>query len=60
MMYITIFTYLICLVVLEGLDLHLMDIVTPYLHEFLHNDLYMKIPEGFQVPKATNSKHFSI
>ena len=37
-----------------------MDVVTPYLHEFLHNDLYMKIPEGFQMSKTTNSKHCNI
>ena len=60
MMDITIFRYLICLVVSEGLDLCLMDVVTPYLHESLDNDLYMKILEGFQMPKATNSKHCSM
>ena len=37
-----------------------MDVVTAYLHGSLDNDIYMKIPEGFQMPEATNSKHCSI
>ena len=58
----TIFRYLIYLTVLEGLDLHLMDVVTAYLHGSLDNDIYiyMKILEGFQMPEATNSKRCSI
>ena len=60
MMDATIFRYLICLTVSEGLDLHLIDVVTTYLYEFLNNDIYMKLPKGFQMPKATNSKHCSI
>ena len=39
-----IFRYLICLAVSEGLDLRLMDVVTTYLHGYLDNDIYMKIP----------------
>ena len=34
MMDTTIFRYLICLTILKGLDLRLMDIVTAYLHGF--------------------------
>ena len=60
MMDATIFRYLICLTVSEGLDLHLIDVVTTYLYEFLNNDIYMTLPKGFQMPKATNSKHCSI
>ena len=37
-----------------------MDVVTAYLHGSLDDDIYMKIPQGFQMPKATNSKHCSI
>ena len=59
MMDVTIFRYLICLTVLEGLDLRLMDVVTAYLHGFL-DYIYMKIPEGFQMPEATNSKDCNI
>ena len=47
MMDTTIFRYLICLIVLEGLDLRLMDVVTAFLYGFLDNDIYMKIPQGF-------------
>ena len=60
MMDATIFRYLICLTVLEGLDLHLMDVITTYLYKYFDNDIQMKIPKGFQMPKATNSKHYSI
>ena len=35
-----------------------MDVVTAYLHGSLDNDIYMKILEGFQIPKATNSKYY--
>ena len=45
MMDATTFRCLICLAVLEGLDLRLMDVVTAYLHRSLDNDIYMKIPE---------------
>ena len=60
MMDATIFRYLICLTVSEGLDLHLIDVVTTYLYGFLNNDIYMKLPKGFQMPEITNSKHCSI
>ena len=39
MMNATIFRYLICLIVLEGLDLRLMDVVTVYLHRYLDNNI---------------------
>ena len=41
------FRYLISLSVLEGLDMHLMDVVNPYLYGILENDIYMKVPKGF-------------
>ena len=37
------FQYLISLSVSEGLDMHLMDIVTAYLYSMLENDIYMKV-----------------
>ena len=60
MMDATTFRCLICLAVLEGLDLRLMDVVTAYLHRSLDNDIYTKISEWFQMPKATNSKQRSL
>jgi len=52
----TTFRYLISLVAQEGLNLHLMDVVTAYLYDSLENDIYMKLPEGFNLPNKTNSK----
>ena len=40
--------------------MRLMDVVTTYLYGFSDNDIQMKIPEGFQMPKTTNSKHCNI
>ena len=60
MMDVTIFRYLICLPISEGLDLRLMDVSTTYLYGSLDDDIYMEIPEGFQMHKATNLKHCSI
>ena len=51
MMDTTIFRYLICLTVLKGLDLHLIDVVTTYLYGFLNNDIYMKLPKRSQMPE---------
>ena len=48
--------YLISLTVSEGLDKHLMDVVTAYLYESIDTDIYMKIPEGFKLPETTNPK----
>ena len=50
------FRYLISLAVLEGLDMPLMDVVTAYLYGSLDANVYMKIPEGFTLPDAMNSK----
>ena len=48
--------YLIHLAVSEGLEMHLMDVVTTYLYESIDSDIYMKIPEGFTLPEAKFSK----
>ena len=52
----TTFRYLIILVEQEGLHLHLMDDVTTYLYNYLDNDIYMKILEGFNLPNKENAK----
>ena len=51
----TTFKFLISLAIKEGLDLRLMDVVTAYLYGPLDTDIYMKVPEGFKLPKAANS-----
>ncbi|CAN1250021.1 Copia protein [Linum perenne] len=59
----TTFRYLISLAVQEGLNLRLMDVVTAYLYGALDNDIYMKLPEGFQLPetnKSNSREHYSI
>lgn len=33
-----------------------MDVVTTYLYGSLDNEIYMKIPEGFKMPKAYSLK----
>ena len=50
------FHFLISLAVSEGLDMHLMDVITTYLYRSMDNDIYMKIPEGFKLPKANCTK----
>ena len=37
-----------------------MDVVTAYLYGSLDNDTYMKIPKGYRMPKAYNSKSRSM
>ena len=56
MMDIITFQYLISLSVLEGLDMHLMDIITAYLYGMLENDIYMKVLEGFQLSQVNTSQ----
>ena len=48
--------YLISFTVHEQLEMHLMYVVTTYLYGSLDNELYMKIPEGFAMPKSCNLK----
>ena len=50
------FRFLISLAVLEGLDMHLMDVITTYLYGYMDNDIYMKIPEGFKLLEANSTK----
>ena len=48
------FRFLISLVAKENLDMRLMDVVTTYLCGSLDNDIYMKILEGYKIPKTYN------
>ena len=50
------FRFLISLVVSEGLDMCLMDVITTYLYGSMDNDIYMKIPEGFKLLEANCTK----
>ena len=37
-----------------------MDVIIAYLYGSIDNDIYMKIPKGFRLPKANNTKPRSI
>ena len=50
------FRYLISLTVSEGLDMHLMDVVTAYLYGSIDANVYMKIPEGFTLLESNEFK----
>ena len=52
---VIIFQYLISPTTYEMLDMCLMDVVTTYLYMSVDNDVYIKIPERFQMPEAYNS-----
>jgi hypothetical protein len=54
------FRFLISFVVTKSLDMRLIDVVTTYLYGSLDNDIYMKIPEGYKMLEAYNSKSRSI
>ena len=36
--------------------MRLMDVITAYLYGSIDNDIYMKIPKGFRLPEAYNTK----
>ncbi len=44
------FRYLISLVVQNRLFMQLMDVVTAYLYGSLDSDIYMKVPDGIDIP----------
>ena len=50
------FRNLICLTISKELNMRLMDVVTTYLYGSVDIDIYMKVPEGFRLPKATKPK----
>ena len=45
------FSFLISLVVSEGIYLRLMDIIIAYLYGSINNDIYMKIPKDLNCLK---------
>ena len=47
------FRYLISLAVQNHLSMQLMDVVTAYLYGSLDSDIYMKVPDGIQIPNQT-------
>ena len=55
-MYAIIFRFLISLAVFEELDMRLMDVITAYLYGSIDSDIHMKIPKGFKLPEAVNTK----
>ena len=50
------FHFLISLAISKGLDMRLMDAIIAYLYGSIDNDIYIKIPEGFTLPKVVNAK----
>ena len=50
------FHFLISLAVSERLNMRLMDVITTYLYGSIDNDIFLKISEGFKLPKANNTK----
>ena len=55
------FRFLISMVVSERFEMRLMDVVTTYLYGSLDSDIYIKIHEGYKMPKAYTSRNlFSI
>ena len=55
-MNIITFRCLISLSISEGLDMRLMEVITTYWYGMLENDIYMKVPEGFQLPQVNTSQ----
>ena len=51
----TTLRYLMNLAIHENLSMRLMDVVIAYLYGSLEKDIYMKLPEGFQLPDAYSS-----
>jgi hypothetical protein len=49
------FRYLISLAAQKGLSMHLMDVVTAYLYGLLDSDIYIKVPEGLDIPNKSHS-----
>jgi hypothetical protein len=51
------FRYIISLVAQKGLSMHLMDVVTGYLYGSLDSYIYMKVPEGIDIPNKNHSRN---
>ncbi|KAG7584130.1 Reverse transcriptase RNA-dependent DNA polymerase [Arabidopsis suecica] len=50
------FRFLMSLAADENLEMRLMDVVTAYLYGSLDTDIYMRVPDGFNMPEALKSK----
>ena len=50
------FRYLISLVVSEKLNMQLMNVVTAYLYGDHDTEIYIKVPEGLNIPDANSSR----
>ena len=46
------FRYLISLAIQEKLEMRLMDVVTAYLYGSLEKEIYMRVPDGFEIPET--------
>ena len=51
------FRYLILLAVQNHLSMQLMDMVTAYLYGSLDSDIYMKVPNGIQIPNPNTNRN---
>ena len=51
------FRYLISLVVQNRLSLQLMDVVTAYLYGSLDSEIYMKVPDGINIPNPAANRN---
>ena len=50
------FRYLVSVVVFEGLEMQLMDVVIAYLYGDLDSEIYVKVPDGLTLPKSSDFK----
>ncbi|CAA7050290.1 unnamed protein product [Microthlaspi erraticum] len=53
------FRYLMSLTASNNLEMYLMDVVTAYLYGSLDSEIYMKIPEGFKIPRRVKDAEAS-
>ena len=51
------FQYLILLAVQNHLSMQLMDVVTAYLYGSLDSNIYMKVPDGIQIPNPNANRN---
>ena len=54
------FRYLISLATNMNLDMQLMDVMTTYLYGSLDAHIYMKIPNGFKIPKIKENENHNL
>ena len=45
------------MVVQKGLSMHIMDVVTAYLYGSLDSDIYIKVPEGLEIPNKNHNRN---